>query len=87
MAEPMTGHRSAEMRGLIHALDPHLETLFGVAGPSHRVAVHSCTREGSTIFDCIIPPVQRERDPFFFVLYVFALTWYECSVTKGERHF
>lgn len=46
MAEPMIGHRSAEMRGLIHALDPHLETLFGVAGPSHRVAVHSCTATG-----------------------------------------
>lgn len=46
MAEPMIGHRSAEMRELIHALDPHLEALFGASAPSHRVAVHSCTATG-----------------------------------------
>jgi len=46
MAEPMIGHRSADMRGLIHALDPYLETLFGASAPSHRVAVHSCTATG-----------------------------------------
>jgi len=46
MAEPMIGHRSAEMRGMIHALDPHLETLFGASSPTHRVAVHSCTATG-----------------------------------------
>ncbi len=46
MAEPMIGHRSAEMRDLIHALDPPLEALFGASAPSHRVAVHSCTATG-----------------------------------------
>ena len=46
MAAPMMGHRSAEMRALIHGLDPHLEAVFGVSGPSHRVAVHSCTATG-----------------------------------------
>ncbi len=46
MAEPMIGHRSEAMRGMIHALDPHLEALFGASAPSHRVAVHSCTATG-----------------------------------------
>mgnify|MGYP001005824210 CR=1 FL=1 len=46
MAEPMIGHRSADMRGVIHALDPFLEALFGASAPSHRVAVHSCTATG-----------------------------------------
>ena len=46
MAEPMIGHRSAPMRELIHALDPHLAALFGTREPDHRVAVHSCTATG-----------------------------------------
>ncbi|QDV07699.1 Soluble hydrogenase 42 kDa subunit [Planctomycetes bacterium Poly30] len=44
LREPMIGHRTAEMRGVIAALDPHLRLAFGLAGaPLHEVGVHSCT--------------------------------------------
>ena len=41
LAEPMIGHRTAEMRALIHALDPHLREVFGARADTHHVAVHS----------------------------------------------
>jgi len=46
LAEPMIGHRTAEMRALIHALDPHLVEVFGARADTHHVAVHSCTATG-----------------------------------------
>ncbi|MEM1449915.1 MAG: aminotransferase class V-fold PLP-dependent enzyme [Planctomycetota bacterium] len=47
MAEPMIGHRTPEMRRILHALDPYLGRLFGLdAAAPHAVAVHSCTATG-----------------------------------------
>ena len=43
-AAPMIGHRTDEMRKLIHSLEDPLRSAFGLTGAPHfEVAVHSCT--------------------------------------------